>query len=140
VVVRNSVFRDQRIGHHVKSRALNTTVTGSTIEDGPTGTASYLIDVPFGGNILIAGNKLRKSDSSDNRSIAIAIGMEGAKHPSSSIRVEDNDFRSDVTEPTSFVRNNTPYEAILSGNALCGSVVPLTGSGAVRSSRPCKQP
>lgn len=140
VVVRNSVFRDQRIGHHIKSRARSTTVTGTTIEDGPAGTASYLIDIPNGGDVLIAGNRLQKADSSDNRTIAIAIGLEGAKHRSSSIRIEDNDFRSDVTEPVNFVRNEAQRGAILSGNALCGAVVPLAGPGEVRSSRPCKQP
>ncbi|MCC7047616.1 MAG: right-handed parallel beta-helix repeat-containing protein [Alphaproteobacteria bacterium] len=140
LTVRDCVFRDQRVGHHIKSRALNTTVTGTIIEDGRAGTASYLIDVPNGGNVLIARNKLQKANSSDNRTIAIAIGMEGAKHPSTAVRIENNDFRSDVTEPTSFVRNNAPYEAVLSGNALCGSVVALTGPGTVRSPRPCTRP
>ncbi len=139
LIVRDSVFRDQRIGHHIKSRALSTTVTGTTIEDGPTGTASYLIDIPNGGTVLIAGNRLQKADSSDNRTIAIAIGMEGARNPSQSIRIENNEFRSDVRDEVSFVRNETTQGAILSGNALCGAVIALSGPGEVKSSRPCRR-
>lgn len=140
LTVRDSTFRDQRIGHHIKSRALSTTVTGTTIEDGPAGTASYLIDIPNGGMVLIARNRMQKADTSDNRQTAIALGMEGARNPSRSIRIEGNDFRSDVRGPVSFVRNNTGHEAVVSGNMLCGQVVPLTGPGKVASSRPCATP
>src|SRR5258707_94132 len=47
LTVRNSVFRGQKVGHHIKSRALETTVVDSRIEDGVDGTASYLIEIPW---------------------------------------------------------------------------------------------
>lgn len=137
--VRNSTFRDQKIGHHIKSRARKNTVTGNRIEDGPTGTASYLIDVPNGGDVLIEGNVLYKGRLSDNQSIAIAIGAEGSLHPTASIRIENNRFRSDVAapEPVAFVRNWTTTPATIKGNQICGRTVALVGPGQARASLPC---
>lgn len=140
VVVRDSVFRGQKIGHHIKSRALSTTVTGTTIEDGTDGTASYLIDLPNGGDALIARNKLQKGPRSDNRSIAIAYGLEGARNPTRSVRIENNVFHSDLPQLTDFVRNGSTSAMTLSGNTLCGLVVPLNGPGSVASSLPCPKP
>lgn len=140
VIVRDSVFRGQKIGHHIKSRALSTTVTGTTIEDGATGTASYLIDLPNGGDALIAGNRLQKGPRSDNRSIAIAYGLEGARNPAKSVQIENNLFRSDLPQSTDFVRNGAANAVTLSGNALCGIVVPLSGPGTVVSTQPCPKP
>ena len=43
-------FLDTHVGHDIKSRALATVVRDSRIEDGPTGTSSYLIELPDGGD------------------------------------------------------------------------------------------
>lgn len=137
--VRNSTFRDQRIGHHIKSRARKTTVTGCRIEDGATGTASYLIDVPNGGEVLIEGNVLQKGRLSDNQGTAISIGAEGVRNPTPSIRVENNRLRSDVAapEPVAFVRNLTTTPAMLKGNQVCGRTVALAGPGRVEDGKAC---
>jgi hypothetical protein len=137
--VRGSTFRGQKVGHHIKSRAKKTTVIGNRIEDGADGTASYLIDVPWGGEVLITGNLLHKGPLSENRGTAIAIGAEGARHPTPSIRVEDNNFRSDLVapEPVAFIRNRTETPARLKGNRLCGAVAPLIGPGEAQATKWC---
>ena len=53
-------FVAQHMGHHVKSRADRTELTGNTIEDGPFGTASYLVDIPNGGALVMRDNTLKK--------------------------------------------------------------------------------
>jgi hypothetical protein len=58
--VTNSRFFDQHIGHHIKSRALKTVLIGNTIEDGPRGTASYEVDIPSGGSLIMQDNTLEK--------------------------------------------------------------------------------
>lgn len=138
LVVQDSVFREQRIGHHIKSRARNTVIVGNTIEDGDRGTASYLIDLPDAGDALIARNRLQKGRRSDNTSIAIAYGQESQNNPGTTVRIEDNQYRSDLPNPASFVFNNTKLAVVLSGNMLCGQVTPLTGPGEVRGTKPCK--
>jgi hypothetical protein len=77
----HSIFTDTKVGHHIKSRARNTVIRDSYIEDGPTGTASYLIDIPNGGNVLVQGNSMEKGALSQNPEAAISIGEEGVKNP-----------------------------------------------------------
>jgi hypothetical protein len=77
----HSVFLDTKVAHHIKSRARNTVIRDNRIEDGPTGTASYLIDIPNGGNVLIQDNTMEKGAHSENPAFAISIGEEGGEKP-----------------------------------------------------------
>jgi Right handed beta helix region len=130
-----STFRDQRVGHHVKSGALALEVIGSTIEDGPEGTASYLIDVTSGGEVMIADNQMQKGPKSENWGTAIHIGGEAAAD-GASYRISNNRFRSDHPHEVAFVRNRTVVPAVLEGNRLEGNVVPLVGPGTVDAGKP----
>ena len=131
-----TIFRDTRRGHHIKSRALRTEVVDCDIEDGPTGTASYLIELPIGGNILIKHNKMVKGPNAENHAAAIMIGAEGVRQPTREILVEGNQFRSEGNWPTVFVYNMTATEAVLRGNHIEGrGVEPLHGDGMVLAGR-----
>lgn len=130
--VENSRFFDQKVGHHVKSRAYTTLVVNNRIEDGPDGTASYEIDAPNGGSVLIQGNTLEKGPQAQNWGTAIAIGEEGRILPSKGLIIRNNKFTNDSGHETAFVRNAAPYPAQLSGNVLSGKVVPLQGPGSVQ--------
>lgn len=124
LAVRNSRFRATREGHHIKSRALATEITGCDIEDGPDGTASYLIDIPNGGAVRIADNRLEKGPRSENAATAIMLGAEGVRNPTPAIRITGNRLIDDGA-PTVFVRNLTPTPALLGDNVLEGKVTPL---------------
>jgi Right handed beta helix region len=130
-----SIFRDQRVGHHVKSGALAVEVIGSTIEDGPEGTASYLIDVTSGGEVVIADNQMQKGPKSENWGTAIHIAGEAAAD-GAPYRISSNRFRSDNPHEVAFVRNRTVVAAVLEGNRLEGNVVPLVGPGTADSGKP----
>jgi hypothetical protein len=132
LTVRRSVFREQRIGHHIKSRALVTEVIDCVIEDGPEGTASYDIDLPNGGSAVIRGNHIQKGPRTDNQEAMISIGEEPGENPGFSYVVEDNRALSDLVQPTIFVRNSSRIPAYLRGNVLEGSIRPLVGAGEVR--------
>ena len=125
-------FLDTRTAHHIKSRARTTIVRDSDIADGDSGTSSYLIDIPNGGNALIQHNTLQKGPNSGNPEVTITIGEEGVKNATSSLIVRDNYFASTLPTPTLFVRNNTATAAVLSGNRLEGLVAPLAGPGRVQ--------
>jgi hypothetical protein len=122
----HSIFMDTKVGHHIKSRARNTVIRDNRIEDGPTGTASYLIDIPNGGNVLIQGNTMEKGAHSQNPEVAISIGEEGVKNPTTALLIRDNAFHSDEPDRTIFVRNSTQTPVDLSGNTITGNVEPLT--------------
>lgn len=131
LLVERCRFSDTRVGHHVKSRARTTIVVGSRIEDGSDGTASYLIDVPNGGNVLIQDNVLHKGARSQNASAAITLGEEGAINRTDTVIVRDNSFASDMPAAVLFVRNQTTTPATLVANRLRGAVTPLDGPGTV---------
>lgn len=129
--VERSTFRETRQGHHVKSRAIRTEIVDCEIGDGPTGTASYLVDVPNGGAVVIQNNRFEKGPKAENRSAAISIGAEGVDRQTPEIRVEGNQFNAEGTYATVFVMNLTATPAMLRDNRLRGQVRPLRGDGKV---------
>ena len=130
--VENSTFSETKQGHHIKSRAARTEVIGCTIGDGPNGTASYSIEIPNGGGVLVKNNTIEKGPKSENHTGAIVIGMEGVTQATREIIVEDNTFRNTGGYPTFLVVNQTATEAMLKGNKLSGKAEPLRGDGVVK--------
>ena len=130
--IERSRFLNQIVGHHIKSRAARTEVTGCDIADGPTGTSSFLIDIPNGGAVLIENNKLSKGPLASNKTVTIMIGAEGDTNATGAIVVRDNHFDNEQGRFTVFVRNLAAAPALLSGNVLTGSVKSLEGEGTVR--------
>jgi Right handed beta helix region len=125
------VFLDTHVAHDIKSRARTTIVHDNRIEDGATGTSSYLIELPDGGNGVILNNVLRKGVNSENKSTAISIGTEDETNPTQELVIRGNRFTSDLPEPVRFVRNSTQTLARLVDNTLIGAVIPLEGPGTV---------
>lgn len=132
VLIRSSRFEATRVCHHVKSRAQRTEIIDSTILDTPGEQASYLVDIPNGGDLLLRNSTLRKGPDTGNPIAAVVIGAEGVRHPTNSLRIENNRFENLMPRRTAFVRNLTGTPAELVGNRLAGEVVPLEGPGQVR--------
>ena len=130
--VENSRFSNTRQAHSIKSRAKRTEVIGCNIADGPDGTSSYLIEAPNGGALIVRDTTLEKGPKSENHKAAIAIGAEGVTHPTPEITITNNNFRNDGNYETVLVWNLTATRAILKGNKLAGSVIPLDGDGTVQ--------
>jgi hypothetical protein len=132
LVVEHSHFADTHQGHHIKSRANRSEIIGNTIEDGPDGTASYLVDIPNGGDLVLRGNTMEKGPKAENHSAAVVIGEEGVSNRTNQITVQNNNFRLDGDYQTIFVRNLTATEAQLTGNKLSGGKIKaLEGDGDV---------
>jgi hypothetical protein len=130
LIVRNSRFLATREAHHIKSRAQYTEVTGCMIEDGPDGTASYEIEAPNGGSLIVRNNTIEKGPRAENHTAAIIIGDEGVTQPTGEITVENNTFTNDMPYRTAFVDNITATEATLRHNRLHGAVDALKGDGS----------
>jgi hypothetical protein len=129
--VEHCIFLDTKTGHHIKSRAHQTIVRDSQIEDGPTGTSSYLIETPLGGDLLVQHNILEKGPNTSNRSATISIAAEATSNPTTSLVIQDNTFRNDAPKQTIFVRNSTQTPAKLIDNRISGDVRMLEGPGSV---------
>jgi hypothetical protein len=126
--VENCTFEEQHVGHHIKSRAARTEVIHNSVQDGPDGSASYLVDLPNGGSALISGNTFEKGPRSSNKRTVIAIGAEKEINPVGEIVVEDNSFMNDTGVATVFVRNYTTRPITLLRNRLPNNTIPLNAA------------
>ncbi len=129
--VENTRFVNTREGHHIKSRAVRTEVVGCILDDGEDGTASYMIEIPNGGTVVVRDSTLTKGPEAQNHSGAIVIGTEGVTQPTREITIANNTFRNAGSYPTSFVWNLTATDAMLTGNRISGKAKPLQGDGKV---------
>ena len=129
--VENTRFVNTKEGHHIKSRAARTEVIGCTFDDGPEGTASYMIEVPNGGTVIVRDSTLTKGPEASNHTGAIVIGTEGVTQPTREITITNNTFRNAGSYPTAFVWNLSATEAMLTGNKISGQAKPLQGDGKV---------
>lgn len=132
--VENSRFIDTQHTHHIKSRALRTEVIGCTIDDGPNGTASYEVEVPNGGALVVRDSNITKGPKAENTAASIMIGSEGVTQRTPEITIENNQFHNAGNYNTVFVKNLTATEANLRGNRISGAVKPLSGDGSVNGS------
>ena len=130
--VEHSRFLETKDGHHIKSRALMTELIANEIMDGKDGTASYLVEIPNGGSLIMEDNVLEKGPNNSNHTAAIMIGAEGVTQRTEELKFVRNKFTNDDSHETIFVKNLTATGATLSANTLKGKVVPLAGDGLVR--------
>ena len=125
--LQNSTSSSANVGHEVKSRAENNTITNNLIQDGTNGNSSYEIDFPNGGNDLVANNVIEKGPDAQNP-IAITFGEEGNVHANSSLTVQGNTIlNNDPASDTIAVVNDTGTTASISGNNFFGWPVIASG-------------
>ena len=89
----NSYIHDANVGHEVKSRAENNTITNNRILDN-SGTSSYSIDLPNGGNAVIIGNVIEQGANGQNHTIN-AYGEEGNLHAGNNVTFSNNTVIND---------------------------------------------
>jgi Ca2+-binding RTX toxin-like protein len=94
LVISNSYFHDAVVGHEIKSRAEDTEITNTRVFDN-AGTASYSIDAPNGGRLVLTGDTIEQGPNSQNPTI-IAFGEEGGLHANSSITMTGNTVLNDL--------------------------------------------
>lgn len=122
----DSLFIKQKTGHHIKSRAGYTQVSGCEISDGTDGNASYSIDIANGGSVLIENNIIQKGPLSDNKTTAICVGCEGGRNESKEIILRKNIFTNDTAQSVVFLRNLTSTQEQLENNTFKGGkVIPV---------------
>ena len=89
----NSYVHDANVGHEVKSRAENNTITGNRILDN-SGTSSYSIDLPNGGNATITNNVIEQGANNQNH-VVNAYGEEGSLHAGTTVTFSNNEVVND---------------------------------------------
>lgn len=117
LTVTGSVFASASVGHEVKSRAARTTLRGNLITD-RNATASYSVDLPNGGDALIAGNVIVQGPRSENPAL-ISYGAEGLTNPSRRLWIVNNTLVNRRTSGT-FVNVAQGVRAEVRNNLLVG--------------------
>ena len=131
LTVKDSTITGAQVGHDIKSRAARTTITGNTITDGASGTASYEIDLTNGGVGTIENNFIEKGARAENP-IAITFGEEGNVYANNSLTVRNNTITTSYTAHNSTaVVNRTGATADISGNQLHGWTAVASGPASV---------
>jgi hypothetical protein len=115
LVAENDVFERANVGHELKSRAESNYITGCVFYDGPSGTASYSIDLPDGGADTVIGNVLEKGPNSGNQAF-IHFGGEGLPYANSSLEVDQNQFINDYGPAAWGVLNQTMTTVTVDNN------------------------
>jgi hypothetical protein len=92
--VTNSIFENANVGHELKSRALVNNISNNLFYDGPTGTASYDIDLPNGGVDTVTNNVIEKGPLAQNNAM-VHYGGEGLPYANSSLVLSGNTFVND---------------------------------------------
>lgn len=107
----STITNTQDQANGIQSRALNTDIESTTIEDGPNGNSSYLINVPNGGTVTISGNTLEKGVTS-TQPVAIGIGTylidnpNGTLYNTSGLFIGNNAFTNDNSNNTIYFVDN----------------------------------
>lgn len=127
-ILTNSISEDAVVGHEVKSRAENNTIENNQIIDGPTGTASYSIDLPEGGNDIIQGNTIEKGPDA-SAPIAIHVGGPMLPYANSDVLIQDNTFINNYGPAAQLVNNEFTAPVTVTDNTIENFNTILNGIG-----------
>src|SRR5271165_2155465 len=114
LTVTNCIFEQANVGHELKSRALVNTITNNLFYDGPTGTASYDIDLPNGGTDVVENNTIEKGPMAENDAM-VHFGGEGIPYAGSSLLLQGNTFVDDKGNAIG-VLNQSAINVAITGN------------------------
>ena len=120
-----------RVGHLVKSRALENHILYNRIMDEADGTSSYSIDLPNGGLSVVIGNLVQQGPLTENSTL-ITYAEEGASNPAQALWLVNNTLVNDRPAGGTFIRvAGTPAGAAIN-NLFVGAGT--TPSGALAAS------
>ena len=111
LAVTGSLFCGQLIGHDVKSRAMVTMVSGSTLFIGTNqgadpacniGSASLAVDAPNGGQLFVSSSSIFQDDANQNGSL-IRFGEEGLVFADNALSVTNTAFTNYGVRPSTAI-------------------------------------
>ena len=130
LTITDSYFHDANVGHEIKSRAENTTITGTRIFDNNS-TASYSIDLPNGGSASIQNDVIEQGANSQNP-IIISYGEEGSLHAGTSVLISGNTIvNDDASHSSTAVVNDGTATLTFQNNQIYGLTSTQIAIGSV---------
>ncbi|GAA5165673.1 hypothetical protein GCM10025770_21580 [Viridibacterium curvum] len=127
LTVRQSFFHSTKIGHNLKSRAKASVIENSYFMDGTSGTASYQLEFPNGGEVFLRGNLVQKGPSADNPNL-VSFGAEGISvWPSNAMELRHNTLVSTYSGGNFLYANPGISSLKLTANLFAGTANLLSG-------------
>ncbi len=137
--LRGSRIEGGHTGHLVKSRARVSDVRYNFLVDGPAGRASYELEFPNGGRVVVVGNVIGQSARTGNSTL-VSYGAEGPYWPDNAFLLAHNTLISEAVDGR-FVRVwqekfAQPVELRVVNNLTVGTgVFGVAGNGAAAGNR-----
>jgi hypothetical protein len=131
LVVTGSYFHHAKVGHLLKSRAVENHIMYNRLTDEIGGRASYELEFPNGGIAYVVGNIIQQGSQTENLKI-VSFGAENYQYPVNQLFLINNTIVDDRPKPGIFLdvkpgNGNVTVKAI---NNL------LVGSGKLESAGP----
>jgi len=126
-----SRFGATNVGHHIKSRALQTTILRCEVGTDFLGNESYNIDAPQGGDVRIEGALLRQGPRTGN---AVMLNFGGERNPRSrnSLTVLHTVFESRAGGIAVRIHRNADIVAQFENCRFIGVDLPVEGTCVMR--------
>jgi hypothetical protein len=125
--LRYSYSHHAKVGHNIKTRAMKSYILCNRSLDGSDGTASYELDMPNGGYVVIAGNVFQQGAATGNPTL-ISYGAEGVSNAGSAVQIINNTFVNDRSSGGTFINlaAATPSARVMN-NLFVGGGTVITG-------------
>ena len=120
--IADSYLHHGRTGHLLKSRAAVSELRYNRLTDEVGGHASYEVEFPNGGEVLLLGNVIGQSAETENNTM-IAFGAEGYRWPRNALHLSSNtliDHRGDPHAVCAKVAPGAPVDVRATNNLLVG--------------------
>jgi parallel beta helix pectate lyase-like protein len=130
--MRFSYTHRAKIGHDVKSRALNNYLLYNRIMDESDGTASYEVDLPDGGRSYLIGNVIEQGPHTDNNAI-VSYGEESASNGAMDLYVINNTLVNNDTNGGNFLQLRSGTTAKIVNNIFYGPGTHWSGATVTAS-------
>ena len=135
LIFRYNYSHHARIGHLLKSRAAQNFILYNRLSDEATGTSSYQIDLPNGGQSYIIGNVIEQGPANDNNTLVTYLEEGPAPdNPNKQLFVVNNTFRNDADNGTFVFVAASAAPAVIRNNIFSGPGRVTNQSSAVMTS------
>lgn len=130
--VQSSHLHHAGVGHLIKSRARRSDIRYNRLTDESGGRASYELEFPNGGEVLVVGNLIQQQIGTENGTM-VSMGAEGYRWPVNALYLASNTIVNDHPHGGAFLVVARGADRVVSTNNL------LVGSGAYRVDAPLQR-
>lgn len=132
--LRASYSHSAKIGHLVKSRALENYILYNRLTGEADGTESYEINLPDAGTSYVIGNLIQQGPGTDNAAM-LDFASESAKNGGQGLYVVNNTFVNDRGGSAVFVSVGGAFTSsvVVRNNALVGPGTAVNQAGALQA-------